>query len=206
MKGAERCGRCGGGIEGVLPLPGDITSEAKAAAASGCGCGRGEGISDETAEAVDEGDEGDVFSVAKATVAGWVNGGWVGALMLLRLSGACVKVGTHCGGPLQGSVLVAPRACGQTSMLSDAVADLMAATCFHADQVIAHFEGHHADLVVCDGAPDVTGLHDLDEYVQVTVGRGASTGGAGRVEGCNMLPWWCVTWLPTCMTWTNTCR
>ena len=23
-----------------------------------------------------------------------------------------------------------------------------------------------ADLVVCDGAPDVTGLHDVDEYVQ----------------------------------------
>ena len=22
------------------------------------------------------------------------------------------------------------------------------------------------DLVVCDGAPDVTGLHDMDEYVQ----------------------------------------
>eukprot|EP00798_Chlamydomonas_sp_ICE-L_P019256 gene19256-25888_t len=35
-----------------------------------------------------------------------------------------------------------------------------------AKQVISHFEGHHADLVVCDGAPDVTGLHDLDEYVQ----------------------------------------
>ena len=34
-------------------------------------------------------------------------------------------------------------------------------------QVISHFEGHYADLVVCDGAPDVTGLHDLDEYVQV---------------------------------------
>ncbi len=27
-------------------------------------------------------------------------------------------------------------------------------------------EGDHADLVVCDGAPDVTGLHDVDEYVQ----------------------------------------
>ena len=24
-----------------------------------------------------------------------------------------------------------------------------------------------ADLVVCDGAPDVTGMHDLDEYIQV---------------------------------------
>ncbi|KAJ9530978.1 hypothetical protein QJQ45_028883 [Haematococcus lacustris] len=35
-----------------------------------------------------------------------------------------------------------------------------------ASQVISHFSGQHADLVVCDGAPDVTGLHDLDEYVQ----------------------------------------
>ncbi|KXZ46872.1 hypothetical protein GPECTOR_40g606 [Gonium pectorale] len=33
-------------------------------------------------------------------------------------------------------------------------------------QVISHFHGQPADLVVCDGAPDVTGLHDLDEYVQ----------------------------------------
>jgi len=35
-----------------------------------------------------------------------------------------------------------------------------------ANQVISYFSGHQADLVVCDGAPDVTGLHDLDEYVQ----------------------------------------
>jgi tRNA (cytidine32/guanosine34-2'-O)-methyltransferase len=33
--------------------------------------------------------------------------------------------------------------------------------------VIQQFEGHHADLIVCDGAPDVTGLHDLDQYVQL---------------------------------------
>lgn len=26
--------------------------------------------------------------------------------------------------------------------------------------------GDLADLVVCDGAPDVTGLHDIDEYIQ----------------------------------------
>lgn len=32
--------------------------------------------------------------------------------------------------------------------------------------IIDHFEGGKADLVVCDGAPDVTGLHDLDEFVQ----------------------------------------
>ncbi|EPS69384.1 hypothetical protein M569_05382 [Genlisea aurea] len=32
--------------------------------------------------------------------------------------------------------------------------------------VIRHFDGGKADLVVCDGAPDVTGLHDMDEFVQ----------------------------------------
>jgi tRNA (cytidine32/guanosine34-2'-O)-methyltransferase len=35
-----------------------------------------------------------------------------------------------------------------------------------AQQIIGHFEGGEADLVVCDGAPDVTGLHDIDEYIQ----------------------------------------
>lgn len=35
-----------------------------------------------------------------------------------------------------------------------------------AQQIISHFEGEKADLVVCDGAPDVTGLHDIDEYIQ----------------------------------------
>lgn len=35
-----------------------------------------------------------------------------------------------------------------------------------ADEVIRHFASGEADLVVCDGAPDVTGLHDLDEFVQ----------------------------------------
>ncbi|XP_068034628.1 LOW QUALITY PROTEIN: tRNA (cytidine(32)/guanosine(34)-2'-O)-methyltransferase-like [Anomalospiza imberbis] len=35
-----------------------------------------------------------------------------------------------------------------------------------AREIQRHFEGHPADLVVCDGAPDVTGLHDLDEYIQ----------------------------------------
>ncbi len=59
-----------------------------------------------------------------------------------------------------------------------------------AEKIIQHFEGEKADLVVCDGAPDgkstcepcvlvnskliqiflpffvVTGLHDIDEYVQ----------------------------------------
>ncbi|CAG8529190.1 8161_t:CDS:2 [Paraglomus occultum] len=35
-----------------------------------------------------------------------------------------------------------------------------------AEQIISYFEGELADLVVCDGAPDVTGLHDMDEYIQ----------------------------------------
>ena len=35
-----------------------------------------------------------------------------------------------------------------------------------AHQIIGHFEGEVADLVICDGAPDVTGLHDIDEYIQ----------------------------------------
>lgn len=35
-----------------------------------------------------------------------------------------------------------------------------------ANEIIQEFEGQKADLVVCDGAPDVTGLHDIDEYIQ----------------------------------------
>jgi len=35
-----------------------------------------------------------------------------------------------------------------------------------AREVISKFDGLLADLVVCDGAPDVTGLHDIDEFVQ----------------------------------------
>ena len=35
-----------------------------------------------------------------------------------------------------------------------------------ADEIIHHFKGDLADMVVCDGAPDVTGLHDVDEYMQ----------------------------------------
>jgi len=35
-----------------------------------------------------------------------------------------------------------------------------------AQSIVAHFEGQPADIVVCDGAPDVTGLHDIDEYIQ----------------------------------------
>ncbi len=35
-----------------------------------------------------------------------------------------------------------------------------------AQAIIRHFKGNRAELVICDGAPDVTGLHDIDEYIQ----------------------------------------
>lgn len=35
-----------------------------------------------------------------------------------------------------------------------------------ANAIIEHFGEKKAQLVVCDGAPDVTGLHDIDEYIQ----------------------------------------
>lgn len=35
-----------------------------------------------------------------------------------------------------------------------------------AVEIIRHFDGAKADLVICDGAPDVTGLHCMDVYVQ----------------------------------------
>lgn len=36
-----------------------------------------------------------------------------------------------------------------------------------ANAIIEYFGGDQkAQLVVCDGAPDVTGLHDIDEYIQ----------------------------------------
>ena len=34
-----------------------------------------------------------------------------------------------------------------------------------AEKIISYFDGDKADLCICDGAPDVTGLHDLDEYM-----------------------------------------
>ena len=35
-----------------------------------------------------------------------------------------------------------------------------------AEKIVSYFEGNKADIVVSDGAPDVTGLHELDEYIQ----------------------------------------
>nr|WCZ58537.1 tRNA (cytidine(32)/guanosine(34)-2'-O)-methyltransferase [Andalucia godoyi] len=42
-----------------------------------------------------------------------------------------------------------------------------------AQVVITSMGGHPADLVVCDGAPDVTGMHDLDEFMQAQLIRAA---------------------------------
>lgn len=38
-----------------------------------------------------------------------------------------------------------------------------------AEAIVNYFRGDLAELVVCDGAPDVTGLHDVDEYLQSQV-------------------------------------
>lgn len=35
-----------------------------------------------------------------------------------------------------------------------------------AEEIVRHLEGGPADLVLCDGAPDVTGLRDADDYLQ----------------------------------------
>ncbi len=42
-----------------------------------------------------------------------------------------------------------------------------------AEQIIGYFGGDKADIVVCDGAPDVTGLHDLDAMLQQQLLRAA---------------------------------
>lgn len=36
-----------------------------------------------------------------------------------------------------------------------------------AEAIISKFNGELADIVLCDGAPDVTGLHDIDQYIQL---------------------------------------
>ena len=62
-----------------------------------------------------------------------------------------------------------------------------------ADAIVAHFSGLRADIVVCDGAPDVTGLHDIDECVaapratlRLLLARGdARTAGTCRRSCCS---------------------
>ncbi|KAI5168449.1 tRNA (cytidine32/guanosine34-2'-O)-methyltransferase [Pancytospora epiphaga] len=61
------------------------------------------------------------------------------------------------------------------------IAPIDGATCLKADitspqcltDIRKIFEGEEADLVICDGAPDITGIHDLDEYLQVELLKAA---------------------------------
>lgn len=40
-------------------------------------------------------------------------------------------------------------------------------------QILFEFDGKLADLIVCDGAPDVTGFHDIDEFLQMDLLKAA---------------------------------
>jgi tRNA (cytidine32/guanosine34-2'-O)-methyltransferase len=33
-------------------------------------------------------------------------------------------------------------------------------------KILEAFKGQLCDLVICDGAPDITGFHDMDQYIQ----------------------------------------
>lgn len=54
------------------------------------------------------------------------------------------------------------------------MAPIRGVTCLQGDMttletahaILDEMQGNRAELVVCDGAPDVTGLHDMDEYLQ----------------------------------------
>lgn len=41
------------------------------------------------------------------------------------------------------------------------------------NRILSCFQNSRADLVVCDGAPDVTGLHDMDEFFQLELVQAA---------------------------------
>ena len=41
--------------------------------------------------------------------------------------------------------------------------------------IYAVFSGQKTDLVVCDGAPDVTGFHEIDQYAQAQLLQAALT-------------------------------
>lgn len=51
--------------------------------------------------------------------------------------------------------------------------DITSVECFRKVEQI--FEGEKAELIVCDGAPDVTGFHDLDEFLQADLLKAALT-------------------------------
>ena len=56
-------------------------------------------------------------------------------------------------------------------------------------EVLGHCDGALADLVLCDGAPDVTGMHDLDEYIQARGGAGLRSSWFAAQFWFGVLPW-----------------
>ncbi|ELA41890.1 23S rRNA (uridine(2552)-2'-O-)-methyltransferase [Vittaforma corneae ATCC 50505] len=49
--------------------------------------------------------------------------------------------------------------------------DITSGECLN--KIFEVFDGEKADLIVCDGAPDVTGFHDLDEFLQLDLLKSA---------------------------------
>jgi tRNA (cytidine32/guanosine34-2'-O)-methyltransferase len=41
--------------------------------------------------------------------------------------------------------------------------------------IMEKFKGNKAELVVCDGAPDITGFHEIDQYLQAQLLQAALT-------------------------------
>ena len=90
-----------------------------------------------------------------------------------------------------------------------------------AERVVSFFRARAADLVVCDGAPDVTGLHDVDEHahsgllaaavhIATAVLRDGGTFVAkettrmpksGWVPGRSFCAAWCI-----CKSFPNSCK
>lgn len=86
-------------------------------------------------------------------------GGWSQVLAARLLGGDCddgageatiVAVDQYLMEPIEGVVQVQ----GDITKVST------------AEEILGHFKGERADLVVCDGAPDGTGRSEFDEYVQ----------------------------------------
>uniref|UniRef100_A0A7S3CMU0 Ribosomal RNA methyltransferase FtsJ domain-containing protein n=1 Tax=Strombidium rassoulzadegani TaxID=1082188 RepID=A0A7S3CMU0_9SPIT len=44
-----------------------------------------------------------------------------------------------------------------------------------AQKVLDIFKGEKAELIICDGAPDVTGFHEIDQYMQAQLLQAALT-------------------------------
>lgn len=43
--------------------------------------------------------------------------------------------------------------------------DITSGSCI--ERILQLFDGPKVDVIVCDGAPDVTGIHEIDEYLQI---------------------------------------